>query len=286
MCNPTDSAGGKLGYVERLGFTESSDGLPLEGAVMSPDGAQNDLAIVWIHGGASKFCERHYIALGRRLATRGYLFLTGNTRGHDGFSIFWRSDEVVLGGSSFERFEECPRDISAWIDFALQVPCEGVILAGHSLGASKVAYYQASKQDERVRALVAVSPPAGWQSNTERVALADRMVSEGRGEDLMPELEGAPKWNIVSAQMIASREAVLRHAFDSDSKIPYIGRLRCPLLITYGSDEEVEASWLDTVRNNAGARVDTGIVQGAGHDYAGQEAELADLLVGWIGSMG
>ncbi len=112
------------------------------------------------------------------------------------------------------------------------------------------------------------------------------MVSEGRGEDLMPELEGAPKWNIVSAQMIASREAVLRHAFDSDSEIPYIGRLRCPLLITYGSDEEVEASWLDTVRNNAGARVDTGIVQGAGHDYAGQEAELADLLVGWIGSMG
>jgi hypothetical protein len=84
--------------------------------------------------------------------------------------------------------------------------------------------------------------------------------------------------------MVASREAVVRHAFDSDSEIPYVGRLRCPLLVTYGSDEEVEASWLETVRNNAGARVDTSIVQRAGHDYAGREQELADVIVGWIAS--
>jgi hypothetical protein len=97
MSNPTDSAGGKVGVVERLVFTESTDGLPLEGAVLSPDRAERDVAIVWIHGSASKFCERHYIAPGRKFAALGYVFLTGNTRGHDGFSIFWRGDDVVPG---------------------------------------------------------------------------------------------------------------------------------------------------------------------------------------------
>src|SRR5579872_7175313 len=92
-------------YKESLVFTESGDGLPLEGAVIAPAAPGGaDLAIVWIHGGASKFYERHYVAVGRELAARGYTFVTGNNRGHDAFTLLLRGDEVVLGGASFERF--------------------------------------------------------------------------------------------------------------------------------------------------------------------------------------
>jgi pimeloyl-ACP methyl ester carboxylesterase len=274
-------------HTETLVFTESSDGLPLEGILMRPTAmASSAVAVVWIHGGAAKFCEQHYIGIGRELAARGYPFISGNTRGHDGFTLLWRGDEVIAGGSSFERFDESPRDLSAWIDRAMDLGVRGVVLAGHSLGASKVVYYQARHNDPRVLGLIAASPIVGWQSNPERVSLAEQMVREGRGEDLLPHLEGSPRWNIVSAQMVLTRDQVIRHTFDSDERSPDIAQVDGPLLVLYGTEEMVDPGWLETLRANTRSSVHTDIqlVEGAGHEYAGQERQVAALIAAWITS--
>jgi alpha-beta hydrolase superfamily lysophospholipase len=285
MFEQTKSEQAPEGSMDKLVFTKSRDGLPLEGAVIAPEGSQGaDLAVVWIHGGASKFYERHYVTIGRELAIRGYPFLTGNTRGHDAFTLLWRGDEVIPAGGSFERFDEAPRDIAAWVDFAMTLGVRGVVLAGHSLGASKVVYYQAQQEDPRVQGLVAASPAVGWQSHPERVALAERMVDEGHGEDLLPHLEGSPRWNIVSAQMVLTREQIIRHAFDSDSRAPFIGDVKCPLLVLYGADEDVDEEWLETLRRNARSttRVDIQMVDGAQHEYAGREHRVAQIMDAWM----
>lgn len=272
-------------YRETLVFTESTDGVPLEGALIAPeDGMSRDLAIVWIHGGASKFYERHYVHIGRELASRGYAFLTGNTRGHDAFTLLWRGGEAVPAGGSFERFDEAPRDITAWVNFAMTLGVRGVVLAGHSIGASKVAYYQGGQRDSRVKGLVAASPIVGWQAHPERVALAEQMVADGLGEDLLPHLEGTPRWNIVSAQMVLTRDQIIRHAFDSESEEPSIARVLCPILVLYGAGEEVGSDWLEKLRENSRStsHIDFQIVEGAQHEYAGQERDVAELITGWM----
>lgn len=279
-------------YRETLVFTESRDGLPLEGIVIAPapGGAvalPNDRTVVWIHGGASKFYERHYILIGRALAARGVTFVAGNTRGHDAFTVVFRGDDVIPAGASFERFDESPHDVGAWIDFAMTLGVDGVVLVGHSLGASKVTYYQAIEDDPRVRGIVAAGPPMPVQSPPERVALAERMVAEGQGEELLPHLEGTPRWNIVSAQMVASRAQVIQHAFDSNTAEPHIAKVRCPILVLYGTDEDVDGDWLATLRRNAHSApsINIRMIAGAGHEYTGHEQQVADDIATWSATL-
>jgi pimeloyl-ACP methyl ester carboxylesterase len=140
-------------YSEELVFVESEDGLSLTGAVIRPQhDLSNPVAVVWIHGNTGKFCDYPYIAVGRAIAEQGYVFITGNTRGHDISTTLWRmpADEPVAGGSAWEIYEEAPYDIGAWISYAAGLGIEKVILVGHSLGAAKVIYYQALRQDPRI----------------------------------------------------------------------------------------------------------------------------------------
>ena len=65
-----------------------------------------------------------------------------------------------------------------------------VVLFGRSSGAVRVVRYQAERQDPRVAGLVLGSPPMHPRFDTRRypeaVALAERLVAEGRGDDLLP----------------------------------------------------------------------------------------------------
>ena len=63
----------------------------------------------------------------------------------------------------------------------------GVLLAGHSLGALKVGHYQALRQDSRVLGIVAASPPvAASRVDPALLAIAERLVADGQGDELLP----------------------------------------------------------------------------------------------------
>lgn len=275
-------------YAEELVYTESSDGLPLEGAVIRPVGQPiADRAIVWIHGLTGKFYSRSTIMIGRELASRGWLFVTGNNRGHDFGTVYRQADGAVrLGGGAWEHFDEAPRDIAAWIGYAARLGVQGALLLGHSLGALKVAAYQAEYQDQRVQGLIAASPPTrAGQLRPDLVEQARQMVAEGRGTDLLP-------WNIspagggtVSAQTYLNRAEVGIDSYGFFSANPPIGRVRCPVLALYGTDEAWvgTADDLETIRRNAlaAARVDTAIIDGADHVYTNCELAVATVIAGW-----
>ena len=195
-------------YAEELVYTESEDGLPLEGAVITPvGGPTRPLAVVWVLWLTGKFYGRTTMGIGRELAGRGYLFFTGNNRGHD-FGTVYRTptgEPLILGGA-WERFDEAPRDIAAWVSFAVERGGRDVALLGHSLGALKVAYYQAERQDERVAALIAASPPTrAGRLRPDLVEQAERMVAEGRGQDLLPWGISPAGGGTVSAQTYLNR---------------------------------------------------------------------------------
>ena len=278
-------------YEEELVATRAEDGVPLEGVVIRPRAAEaRPLPVVWVHGNTGRFYEHHALAIGRDLASRGFVFVAGNNRGHDwGGVVTLPGGERKFIGAGWELFDEAPRDVAAWIDLAVGLGFPRVVLVGHSRGSFKVTQYQAERQDARVAGLVIASASTrAARLDPELVARAERMVAEGRPNDLLPWGSTRVGGTTASALSIATIARVNIDFFGFHTPDPAIGRIACPILALYGDDEpEVgTAADLETIRRNARAssRVQTRMV-GGNHVYRGHEAEVAGVLADWVGSL-
>jgi pimeloyl-ACP methyl ester carboxylesterase len=280
------------GYEEELVATQAEDGVPLDGVVIRPRAGQpRALPIVWVHGNTGRFYERHALAIGRDLAGRGFAFVAGNNRGHDwGGVVTLPAGERKMIGAGWELFDEAPRDVAAWVDFAVGLGFERVVLVGHSRGSFKVTQYQSERKDRRVAGLVIASAATrAARLDPALVAQAERMVAEGRGQDLLPWGSTRVGGTTASALSMATIARVDIDFFGFHRSDPAIARIECPILALYGDDEpEVGgAADLETIRRNArgSARVETRMV-GGNHVYRGHEAEVAGVLADWAQSLG
>jgi pimeloyl-ACP methyl ester carboxylesterase len=277
---------------EEIVYTETEDGLLLEGVLMRPrDEIAQPLALVWVHGLTSKFYAPTEIKVGRGVVDAGYTVISGNNRGHDfGSRVRRRAGEVLLGGGGWELFDESPRDVAAWIGFAQSLGFERVALLGHSLGALKVTYYQAQRRDPRVAGVVAASPPLrAGRFDSKLVALAQQMVADGHGQDLLPWGSTAAGAGTMSAATYLHRVNIGFDFYGVDVPEPAVSRIECPLLVLFGTENDVgTADDLELIRRNASsaARVDTAMIAGGDHGYTGQEAQVAGILVEWLGRLG
>lgn len=279
-------------YSEELVYTRSEDGIPLEGAVIRPAGGPDrDVAVVWTHGLTGRFYSPTTINVGRALAGRGFTFVTGNNRGHDFGTVVTPvgGARTIIGGG-WEMFDHSPRDVAAWIDVAMGLGVRGVALLGHSLGARKVAYYQAQRQDPRVLGLVAASAPMrNVTPDPALLAQAERMVADGRGRDLLPWDSTPAGAGTMSAGSYVNRARVGIDVYGVAAPDPPVSRIACPILAIYGTDEPTvgTAADLETIRRNARAavRVDTRMFEGADHSYAGHEAEVAATVAEWASTL-
>ncbi|HEX5414495.1 MAG TPA: alpha/beta fold hydrolase [Chloroflexota bacterium] len=273
--------------VEEIVYAESEDGVSHAGLIIRPDGEPaRSLAVVWIHGLTGRFYEPHAVRIGRDLAARGYTFIVGNNRGHDAGALIHRSNgESELAGGYWERFEESLYDVAGWLNFAESQGFASVALVGHSLGALKVGYYQALRQDPRVRGLAAASPPIhAGRIDPELHARAVKLQAEGRSLEVFN--LGVLGVRPTSVQTLLSRARTNIDVYGFHTPDPLVAKIACPLLVFWGTNEPMVggADNLPTVRQNAAAapRVDTAIVEGADHVYRGHEAEVAALLGGWV----
>jgi pimeloyl-ACP methyl ester carboxylesterase len=280
-------------YTEELIHIWAADGVELAGAVIRPaHGAVRPLPVVWIHGFTGCFYEPHALAIGRRLAELGYVFVTGNNRGHDyGAVLSLRAtQEARLGGAAWEKLDEAPLDIDAWITFALGLGFPRVALVGHSLGGMKVTVYMATRQDQRVAGLVNASGPV-WRfigpapEAVARQAEAERLVAEGRGLDLLLPFP-APGSSTVSAHTVVHSAGFREVLFGQP---PAVALLRCPVLAFIGSEEAwlgvpSDLEWFKATAT-AAPRCETRYIQGADHLYTGHEREVADVIGEWVDAL-
>lgn len=278
-------------YSEEIVYTDTEDGLVLEGVVIRPTTASpRPVAVVWVHGLTGRFYERFTILIGRDLAAEGYTVVSGNNRGHNfGARIPRKGGAPVLAGGGWERFDESPHDVDAWITVATSLGFERVVVVGHSLGALKVAHYQASRQDPRVAGLVAASAalPAA-RPNPELIVLAEKMEAEGRGRDLLPWGSSRAGAGTHSAATFLNRVRTGLDQYGLDDPDPAIGKVRCPVLAFFGTVQDTgDASDLEMIRRNAKSaeRVDTAIVEGADHVYTGRESAVARVILDWLATL-
>jgi pimeloyl-ACP methyl ester carboxylesterase len=225
------------------------------------------------------------------LAGEGYTVISGNNRGHDFGTMLRRADgTAVLAGGGWECFDESPRDVAAWITFAESLGFGRVALFGHSLGALKVVYYKALRQDGRVAGLVAGSPPLrAGRSDPSLVAQAERMVAEGRGRDLLAWGTSPAGAGTHSAQTYLNRVRTGIDVYGLDRPEPAVAKVRCPLLALYGTDEAWVggAADLEVIKRNATAAgtVETAMIEGADHSYTGHERDVARVVDTWLGTL-
>ncbi len=287
-------------YGEELVYTSSEDDFLLEGLAIRPIGAAiRPVSVVWIHGNASRFYDYPYVTIGRALATAGYPFVSANTRGHDISAFMWRASGgkptpwsspagMPVGiGSAWERLDEAPRDLTAWVDVVADLGTGGVVLVGHSSGAQRVVLYQAQRQDPRVVGIALASPDLRGFMPAGEVEMAQRLVAEGRGLEVLPAQPYAP-WYRQSAQSVVSKAAVLSHLLEADDEEPTIATIRSPLLVFFGAHERGVAATLETIRRQAkaAARVDTEVIEDADHVYTGHEVDVAGVIARWAATLG
>ena len=279
-------------YSEEIVYTRSEDGYFLEGVAISPTGPTRDVAVVAVHGHTGTFYRPSLVLSGRALAERGYACISGNNRGHDfGTVLSDQQGRNRLGGAAWEAFGESPMDLGAWLSYAEGLGYSQLALMGRSLGALKVAYYQAKRQDPRVMALIAVSPPL--RAGVTKLEIAERarsMVAEGRGQELMPWGTFRAGAGTLSAQTQAEHTDLNLDVYGDHTPNPLVASIRCPILATLGTEETWvgTASDLETIRRNAtsAARVDTRLFEGADHNYVGHEAALGTAIADWLDSLG
>jgi pimeloyl-ACP methyl ester carboxylesterase len=279
-------------YTEEIVYTDTADGLVLEGVAIRPatEATARPLAVIWVHGLTGKFYAPTEILISRSLAAEGYTVVSGNNRGHDFGARIRRTDgESILAGGGWERFDESPHDVDAWIAFAASLGFERVVVIGHSLGALKAAHYQALRQDPRVAGLVAASAalPAA-RPNPEMVKLAERMEAEGKGQDLLPWGSSRAGAGTHSAATFLNRVRTGMDQHGLDATDPAIGMIRCPVLALFGTVQDTGTEDdLAMIRRHAktAERVDTAMIEGADHVYTGRESAVARVIADWLGTI-
>jgi pimeloyl-ACP methyl ester carboxylesterase len=283
------------GWTEEIVWITTDDGIEHDDVVIRPTGQPTGTAVVWMHGFSGHFSEPHQIRIGRYLAERGHVFVSGDNRcRHFGASLGGSHDEFRMGGAWWEWVSESWLDIKAWLDFAsTTLAPQRLILAGHSYGAVKVTWYQGERQDSRLAGLISASGPVRPPSQRpelagEPLALARRMVAEDRGLDLLP-FHSVGRPGSFSAQTVVDRAESLVDVYGMEGGDSPLGKVRCPFLYVLGTNEPQIAAPddLDTLKRNARSseRADTALIEGANHWYHDREEVVAKAIYDWLGTL-
>jgi pimeloyl-ACP methyl ester carboxylesterase len=279
----------------------TDDKLILQGLLHEPDASTKNL-ILHIHGMSGNFYENRFLdSMASTFTDNAWAFLTPNTRGHDFIAelpIAGSGEEFRRVGNTFEKFEECVFDIKCWMDFAEQKGYTNIILQGHSLGCAKVVFYLYKTKDKRVKKLILASlaDMVGFglrgDKDGKMVALAKKLIKEGRGDEILPELYD--NWAYISASTMVdftSKNAPIDvfNIYDPKARSIALESVAIPALAFMGSGKDsymtnTAEETLEITKTKAKncPEFDTFIVEGAPHSYFAHEQEVAELIINWV----
>ena len=277
----------------------TEDELQLQGLYCTPETGSGLPAVLHVHGASSNFYRSQFLdPLADELTDKGFSFLSANTRGHDIMNKVYAADPTATRqlGVAFELLEDCLLDLKAWLDFLQRKGGDEAVLLGHSFGALKVAFYQSETDDERVQALIFMSPadlrflPETMRAEMdERLAWAREKVAQGRGEALLsgPSLPYPMSAASIRSLFVSAQSDIFRFG-RPDEPWEAIAGLRLPILAVIGTVAEFTVGdpeqAMATLKSKAASspRCDTVVLQGAPHNYRGHEAQVTEVILNWL----
>lgn len=275
--------------------TTTSDGLRLDGAFFAPppgiQGRGPVEAVLLIHGSAGNFYTASTKAMAEDLRNRGYACLTLNTNAHD--TVWHNSGDGRFYGVAFEILDRSRLDLRAGVDYLSGLGYRRIGLMGHSMGAVRVGYYAATEPDDRVAAVIPISPvrlsysyflaSKDAQEFQGIVQRANQLVAEGKGQELMD-----VKFPI--AQMFSAAAYLDKHGpAERYNLVSLAHRVKVPLFVLAGS-LETHTRLRDAARDIALAAVNSPraeytVIEGGNHGLGNRQQEAAAAVLNWLGSL-
>lgn len=272
---------------------KTSDNITLHGMFFQP--MKSETVYLHIHGtGSSFFCETFQPALIQYLSENNIHSLFTNNRGS--FAL----DSWQDTGAALEIFEDCIKDIDAWIQFAFSKGFKNIILSGHSHGTEKVVYYMnKGTYIENIIGVVlmGVCDSFGNQEKFEKenhlhlLSEAREKNLKGKGYEL---LTGHRKSQ--AGELPISAMSYLNY-FSDDSELskvtpfriglpmPMIASIHVPLLATLGDTGEytiIPYMEAITALRQSNKHAEVYQISSCDHCYIGREKELITIIESFI----
>lgn len=273
----------------------AADGMELEGAFFepfpgaSPEGPVD--AVLCIHGSGRNFYTAAMANMANDLRNRGYAALTLNTRGHD--TVWVNRQTGVAEGNAYEILDTGRQDLRAGIDYLSGRGYRRIGILGHSMGAVKVAYYAATEFDDRVAAVMPVSPvrlSCSYYLESEdaeefraNLETADRMEAEGRALDLF--YVDFPIKEMFSAAAYLDKHGPLERY----NIVQHAPKIRVPMFVLSGS-QETHTRLLGVPQDMVTAAVNSPraeylVLEGGNHSLTNMMPEAGAAVLDWLASL-
>jgi pimeloyl-ACP methyl ester carboxylesterase len=272
---------------------KTEDGLKLHGIVADTDLKKR--IVIFIHGTSSSFYletfTKHFF---EELPKNNIAFLSTDNRG--AFVL----DAYQNSGSAVEHFEDCIKDIDAWIKFALDRGYSEIVLVGHSLGTEKIVYYtNKGNYIDKVKAVILLGPADSFGFHYQELkdklpALeieAKELVKAGKGQQFLTIV-----WNSHAGVMPQNAESYLNlyskgselsktFPFRNGGKLEYYKNIKVPVLSIIGDQHEytviTSKEAIDLLKSE---NVNAEVVQftNCSHDFIGKEEELTNKVIKFL----
>lgn len=272
----------------------------LDGLIFGKPRAKN--IYIYLHGLTGT--AFYHINLFEKLVNKDSAVLAFNNRGSGLVVKIYQQDfsepkgyKSILAGMAHEVFTDCVDDIEGAIKLALESGGKNIYLLGHSTGCQKSIYYLAKKIKARVKGVILLAPLSDYADmykNTDKrlyskaVKVARKMVSLGKGHDLMP----AKVWSgVIDAQRFLSLytpesvEEIFSYALGVRPKL--LQKVKQPILVVLAEKDEymersVEslAGWFDKSLEKQNHRIE--IINKARHDFSNNIEDTAKVINNWV----
>ncbi len=278
--------------------TTTGDGISLDGMFLAPEEGTSRQgpvdAILAIHGSITNFYAQHIALFVQDLRDNGYPCLALNTRGHD---IVWRntspSGEGKYYGNAFDILDDNRLDLRAGIDCLWERGYRRIGILGSSMGAVKVAYYAAAEGDDRVAALIPISPVRLSYSyymaskDTEEfqgiIGRANELVAQGKPNELL-------EVNFPISSYFSAAAYLDKHGpAERYNLVTLAPGIKVPMLVV-GGELETHTRLRDLPRDMVQAAVNSPqaeyvIIEGGNHALVNRKNEAMAAILGWLAGL-
>lgn len=294
-------AQGTLMAVDTLDGTvhrfEAADGVQLTGMLAEPR-KKAKTALIALHGMGGFFWDHALLQASDAARKAGIAFFSFNNRGLGMTNSLKKrtktTKKYLLAGTSFERFEDCVKDIDGAIAFLRKQGYKRFILCGHSTGCQKITYYQSKKNNPAVKGIVLLGPADDRNSQDmllkgklqQCVRKAKQLMDAGKGDQIMPASCQPQLFSARRFYAIYEPKSTEGNLFDYTKKLTALSNIRCPVFAAFGKDEEFAVipprAMLERIREACRSKKSRTLLAPGNHSFRGGEAGLIRALAGWL----
>ncbi|MCL2369403.1 MAG: alpha/beta fold hydrolase [Alphaproteobacteria bacterium] len=270
---------------------ETADGVMLPGVIHRATRPASRIAIFFDGSGGNFFKTTYLSDLANELNERGIDLLSIDSRGREQEAVFYKQiggrRERAFGGMKYENFDESVNDVQAAVEYVKSEGYADVILIGHSLGASKIMYYE--RMHGNIKNIILLSPADMISRFVDRVGerapelleLAARNVMDGKPYELI-----IPQYSSVTVNTLfrpgGNADIFRLDPARAPCSLSYTGKV---LIIMGASDGLVYRDWSREylqdrfIRAFGNTYPEIKVIENADHMYKGYEKQLVRAIM-------